>query len=115
MYDHSELLALQKFRRGTIPSCQCDSSLLFLTTEFISAPRLPLLLCLSFSGTGELSVGLSYALVRGTYRFAMKAIEQAHLVHVSVAMDVTSVLELDDISVCETRFVFWKHFNYPYT
>jgi hypothetical protein len=52
----------------------------FLTTEFISAFRLPVLLCLSLSGTGELSMGVSYTLVRGRHRFAMKAIGHAHLI-----------------------------------
>jgi hypothetical protein len=36
---------------------------------------------------------------RGRYRFAMEAVEQGHLIRVSVAMDVTSV---------RPRFVFWE-------
>jgi hypothetical protein len=115
MYDHSELLALQRFRRGTILSSQCDSYSIFLTAEFLFAFRLSLPLRVPLSRTGELSTGLSYTLVN-------RKISLCHESNWTGAFDscvcrlgrVTFVLETDDVSVRDRQNVFWKNCNYPY-
>lgn len=83
----SELLALAEIsqRNNSFPS-EWQLSV-FLTTEFI---WLPVLLCLTL-WDGELSMGVSYTLIRRRHRFAMKAIGHAHSIPVCrFGRDVTT-------------------------